>query len=419
MRSSRAALTAASLIIMSACSSSPPPPEPSPLVTVQTTRATLSTISQVITAGGNLFPLQQASISPKISAPVRTFYAKRGDYVKRGQLLAVLENQDLAAAVVSAEGTFDTANANFKKTTATTFPEQLQAAELNLESATASLKAQQKFYDSNLWLFEQHAGARKQVDQAEVALTAARTQYELAKKHLENLQKSGKAELTDAAGGQLEAARGQLQSAKAQLGYSELRSPIDGSVADRSVYQGDVAIAGTPLIIVMDVSKVVLKLHLPQQKAAVLKLGDLATLHIPGFQNGIPGKITVVSPALDPNSTTVEFWIEAPNPNNTLQPGTSVEVSITARVVPNALVVPSSCLLNAADGSRSVMVVKSDGRAYRQKVTTGIEDKGKVEILSGLTAGEEIISTGAYGLPDNTKVKTMPASSSALPGPPA
>ncbi len=361
--------------------------------------------------GRHPLSLYQADISPKVSAPVQRFYVQRGDHVRRGQLLAVLENKDLAATAAATEGAFDQAQANYTTVTATTLPEQIQTAELNVQNAEANLKAQQKLYDSNLWLYQQHALARKMLDQAEVSLTMGKSQYLTAKKHLENLQNTGKSEQLSAAKGQLESARGQHLAATAQLNYSQLRSPIDGAVADRSVNPGGMATAGTPLITVMDVSHIVVRLHVPQPQAALLKRGDRATLHVPGLPNGVPAKITIISPALDPNSTTVQIWVEAPNPNLDLQPGTSVEVSMIAEVLPNALVVPASSILTASNGTKSVMVVKSDSRVYRQNVTTGIEENGNMQIVSGLEDGEEIVASGAYGLPDKTKVKAESASS--------
>ncbi len=410
MRNAAAALAVA-LLFLTACGSPPPPPSPPAVVSVQTTKVKRQTISDVITLGGTLYPLRQADISPKISAPVLRFYVDRGEQVHRGQLLAVLENKDLAAAATAAEGSYDQAQANYTTVEATTLPEQIQTAELNVRNAETSLKAQQKLYDSNLWLYQQHALARKMLDQAEVALTTAKSQYLTAKKHLENLQSTGKSEQLNAAKGQLESARGNHLAATAQLNYSKLRSPIDGVVADRSVYPGGIATAGTPLITVMDVSEVVVRLHVPQPQAALLHRGGTATLHVPGLKSGIPAKITVISPALDPNSTTVQIWVAAANPNHDLQPGTSVEVSMVAKVVPNALVAPASSILTASNGTTSVMVVKSDSRVYRQNVTTGIESNGNMQIVSGLEDGEEIVATGAYGLPDKTKVKPESASS--------
>jgi HlyD family secretion protein len=381
-------------------------------VAVQAVQVQQQPITQYVHGGGTIFPLHQASLSPKISSPVRAFYAARGQYVHRGQLLAVLENRDLAGATVSASGSLDQAKANYTKVVASSLPEQIQAAELGVKDAGSSLEAQQKLYDSYLWLYQQHAGARKQVDQAAVALTVAKSQDAAARKKLADLQASGTSEQTNAAQGQVESARGQYLSAKAQFEYTHLRSPIAGVVADRSVYPGDVAQAGTPLITVMDVSRVFVRLHLPHSQSVLLKVGDLGEIHLPGIKHGVAGKVAVISPALDPNSTTVEVWFEAANPDNNLQPGTSVTVDVVAKVVPNALVIPLTAVLTDSNGAHSVMAIAPGDMARRQPITTGIETNGVAQVVAGLNPGETIIATGAYGLPDNTKVKPTALSSS-------
>ncbi len=414
-------LAGALLLVASGCSSGNPNLNgPEPVVAVETVRAKVQPITNVISAEGVLFPEQQASISPKVTAPVRKFYAQRGDQVRKGELLAVLENHDLSAAVVSAEGGYDQAKANYASTTSSTLPEEIQTANLNLKNTKTNFDAEQKLYNSEQNLFQQGAIARKQLDATKVALTAARSAYQTAERHLQNLQASGASQQRQAAKGQLEIAHGQYQGATAQLAYTQIRSPIDGVLADRAVFPGDVAPAGTPLLIVMDTSKVVVRLHAPQTQAAQLKLGDPATLQVPGFTQTFPAKITVLSPALDPNSTTVEVWVEADNRTGELKPGASVTVSITAQTVPDALVIPDQAILTAANGDTTVMVVHSDSRAYSQKVKTGILQGTLIQIVSGLQAGEEVIASGAYGLPDKTKVKATPASSDAssqVPGP--
>ena len=114
--------------------------------------------------------------------------------------------------------------------------------------------------------------------------------------------------------------------------------------------------------------------------------------------------MTVVSPALDPNSTTVEVWAQAANPQRSLKPGTSVKLSMLAQTIPDALVVPASSLLTATDGSTSVMLVGPDGRAHQKAVQVGIRQGDQVQIAQGLQAGDRVVTSGNYGLPDNTKV---------------
>jgi HlyD family secretion protein len=388
-----------------------------PVVSVETAQAKLQTIDNIVSAQGILYPIHQASISPKVTAPVRRFYVNRGSRVHRGELLAVLENADLAAGVISARGAYDQAQANYASTTSSTLPEEIQTAETSLENAKSNLDAQQKLYDSQSNLYKEGAIARNLLDATGVALTNAKSAYKTAEKHLKDLQSTGASAQQRAAKGQLESAHGQYLNATAQLGYTEIRSPINGVIADRAVYPGDVAPAGTPLLIVMDTLKVVVKLHIPQTQAVLLKLGNPATLHVPGIKGDTPAKVIIISPSLDPSSTTVEIWVEADNPGNKLIPGTSVGVSIVAQRIPNALVIPESAILNGENGGSRVMVVKPDSLAYSEEVTTGVREGDLIQILSGLQPGAEVIVSGAYGLPDKSKVKATPANQSEAPNP--
>lgn len=374
-------------------------------MSVQVAPAVRKNVQQVVKAEAVLYPLNQSAIVPKISAPVRKFYVNRGSKVHRGQLLAVLENRDLAAAAVENQGAYEQAEATYSTTTAASLPEEIQKAELDAKAAKANLDAQQKVYDSRLLLFNQGALPRKELDASAVALTEARNQFEIAEKHLNSLQAVGKQNEMKSATGQLTSAKGKYEGAQAQLSYSEIRSPINGVITDRPLYPGEMATAGTPLITVMDLSQVIAKAHIPQPQAALLKAGDPASLTSPDSPEAVTGRVTVVSPALDPNSTTVEVWVQAPNPGEQLKPGSSVQVSVVAKSLADALVIPSSALLTTTEGETTVMVLGADGRAHQRTVKTGVRQDDEAQITDGLNPGDRVITTGAYGLPDNTRVQ--------------
>src|SRR5664279_2396720 len=298
-----------------------------PTVSVQVVPVKMATIEQTVASEAILFPLAQSAIVPKISAPVKAFYVNRGSKIHEGQLLAKLESRDLAAAAQDNQGAYDQAQAAYAIATASTLPEEIQKAQGDTQAAKQTLEAEQKLYDSRQDLFKQGALPRKDLDQASVALTQARNQYELAQRHLDALMAVSKEQEVKSAKGQLQSAKGKYLGAEAQLRYSEVRSPISGVVTDRPLYPGEMAAAGTPLLTVMDTSSVVARAHIPQEQAALLKLGGTATFivtgGVPGEDDPIEGKVTVVSPALDPNSTTVEVWVQAKNPKGRLRPGTS------------------------------------------------------------------------------------------------
>jgi HlyD family secretion protein len=396
-------LTIIPLLLLSGCAKDSGEKEVA--VPVQVATVERKTIQHTVAAEAILFPLQQAAITPKISAPVKVFYVKRGSRVHKGQLLAVLENRDLAAAAQENKGSYSQAEAAFETSTVSDLPQEVQKAQLDAQAAQELFTAQQKIYSSRQELYQQGAMPRKELDQAGVDLTNARNQYEIAQKHLDALLAVGKQQQLKSAAGQLESAKGKYLGAAAQLSYSEIRSPIDGVVADRSLYPGEMAAAGTPLLTVMDISQVIARAHIPQPEAALLKAGDTASITIPGEENPVEGKITVVSPALDPNSTTVEIWVQAKNPQGRLKPGTSVQLSMVAQTIPNALMIPAAGLLTGKDGDTSVMQVSADAHAHQKSIKTGIGQGDEVQVTEGLQAGDQIVARGAYGLPDSSKVK--------------
>src|SRR5256885_11739685 len=316
------------LALLASCSDKIKDTEPA--VAVQIVQVEKTTLQQKVSAEAVLFPIAQSAIVPKISAPVEKFLENRGSNVRAGKLLAVLENRVLAAAAQKNKGSYDKAQAQYATTTTADLPQEIQKAQLEAQAAKQQLEAQQKIFDSRQDLFKQGALPRKELDQAGVDLTNARNQYEIAQRHLETVNAVGKQQTLKSAKGQLESAEGKYAGASAQLAYSGIKSPINGVVTDRPLYPGEMAAAGTPLLTVMDISTVVARAHIPQQSAALLKSGDKATITVPGLDQPMTGKVSLVSPALDTNSTTVEVWVQIKNPGEKLKPGTTVQVSMVA-----------------------------------------------------------------------------------------
>ncbi|HWR37393.1 MAG TPA: efflux RND transporter periplasmic adaptor subunit [Clostridia bacterium] len=391
--------------------------EKEPVVTVQTAVAQKTSLEQVVTTEAVLYPKSQAAITPKVASPVRRYFVTRGTRVRKGQLLAILENRDIAAAVTENKGALEQAQAAFETTTRATLPEDLNKAELDARAARESYSAQQKLYDSRQELFKQGALPRKDIDQAGVALVQARAQSEVAEQHLASMHAVGKQQAAKSAAGQLASAQGKYQGAAAQLSYTEIRSPIDGVVTDRPNYNGEMPAQGTALLTLMDTSTVIARAHIPQDQVAMLRPGDAATISTSAGET--PAKVTVVSPALDPGSTTVEVWIEAANKASALRPGSTVQVRIKARTIENAITIPASALLKTPEGTMTVMVVGKDSRAHQTEVEAGVRSGEILQIVKGLNAGETVVTTGAYGLPDNTQVKSEATGQQANIGTPA
>lgn len=391
-------------LILGGCKK-PDDSETATLVTVQAEKPEVGEISEHIMADATLSPLAQAAIAPKITAPVRKFYVQRGSKVKEGDLLAVLENSDLTAQSLDNKGQLDAAEAAYNMQTKAQVPEDYTKAELDLAQAKAQLQLQEQITASRKKLLEEGAIAGRDYDTAVAALVQARSAFDIAQNHFNSLQKVSRDATLKQAEGQLSSAKGKYLAAQAQVSYSEIHSPISGVVTDRPLFPGETASSGAPLITVMDTSALLAKVHLAQTVVQRLSLGDEASITVPGVTEPLPAKVALISPALDAGSTTVEVWLRLENKDGRYKAGTPVRTSITGRTVPKAVKIPLSAVLTGEDGSKSVMVVGSDGAAHKKAVQLGINDGDDVQVTQGLNGSETVIITGAYGLDDGTKVK--------------
>ncbi len=415
-RRARSILVAAALLPLLLFAGCKKEAVPEPLVTVQASHPEQGPIAEHITADAVLAPLAQAAIEPKISAPVRKFFVQRGSRVKAGELLATLENNDLAAAAMDNKGSYMAAQAAYDTTTKAQVPEDTLKAESDLAQAKANLDLNLSIVKSRKQLFAEGAIPGRDLDTATAALVQAQAVYDAAAKHLQSVQSVSHDAALKSAQGQLTSAEGKMKGAEAQVNYSEIRSPIDGVVTDRPLFAGETAATGAPLVTVMDTSSLLAKTHIAQSLAQQMKVGDEASVSVPGVADPVSATVSLISPALDPGSTTVEVWLKIANKSGALKVGTPVKASITGRTVDKALKVPAAAVVTATDGTKSVMIVGDDGAAHRKPVTLGIADADDVQVTSGIAPGDMVITGGAYGLDDGTKVKVGPAASDSKAG---
>ncbi len=376
---------------------------------VQVAAVTQDTIHRVVTGDGALFPENQWNVMPKITAPVQKFLVNRGDHVREGQLVAVLENRDLVASAAANKGQVDQAEANLQNTERATVPDSVVKARTDVQSAQEAADAAKKVLDSRQKLLQEGALARKLVDDAAVQYAAAKAQLQSATEHLRTLESAGSQAQINIAKGQVETARGQYRSAEAQVSYSEIRSPGTGVVADRPLYPGDMAAAGTPLMVVMDISRVVARINVPTAEAATVKIGQSAGVKLSDGSREFPGQVVVVSPATDPNSATLQVWIRIVNPGEILKPGTTVHASIDTETIKNAMLVPVAAILPGEEGGTAVLVVTPDNIVHRRGVQVGVRQGDKVQIINGVLPREDVVVSGGMGLDDKAKVKIIEA----------
>ncbi|HYK18565.1 MAG TPA: efflux RND transporter periplasmic adaptor subunit [Bryobacteraceae bacterium] len=394
------------LATLAACSK-PPVKETEAPAPVQVTAVTQATIRRIVNGDGILFPRDQANVMPKISAPVQKFHVNRGDHVKAGQMVAELENHDLTAAAAEGKGAIAQADANLRATEGATVPDSIVKAQTDVDSAREARDNTKKVLDSREQLFRQGALAHRLVDESQLAYAQALAQFRAAEEHLKTLQMIGRETQIQGAAAQVESAKAHYESLQAQVAYSRVTSPIAGVVADRPINVGEMANPGAPIITIVDISRVVARVNIPQVDASVVKIGQTATITQPGGTEQHEGKVTVVSPAADANTTTVQVWIQIDNPTESLKPGTAIHAAIATEIYKAATVVPVAAILPGEEGGTAVLTVSHDMVAHKRSVKLGVREGNQQQILNGVSPGEEVVIVGGIGLDDKAKVKIV------------
>lgn len=381
-----------------------------PVVTVQAAHPEFGAITEDIEGDATLAPVAQAAIQSKVAAPIKQLYVQRGSHVSAGQVVAKLENRDLAAAALDNKGSYTAAQGAYTAETQATVPQEATQARLDLKQAQATLALNQSILDARTRLFAQGAIPGRDVDTAKQTVVQSQAAFDIAQQKYDNLARVGQKAAVTTAQGQLESAKGKYLGAEAQLSYTSIRTPIRGVVTDRPYFAGETPPAGTAILTIMDTSVMIAKMHIAQADAQQLAIGAPATMTVPGMDEALPAKVSLVSPALDTGSTTVEVWLKVENRAGKLKAGTAVHATIKGHTIQHALLIPTDAVQRSSEGAgKTVMLIAADGTAHKKNVTIGVQTAEQTQITDGLTPTDTVITGGGYGLDDGTKVKVGPA----------
>ena len=381
-----------------------------PVVTVQAEHPEFGAITQDIEGDAILAPVAQAAIQSKVTAPIKALYVQRGTHVSAGQVVARLENSDLAAAALDNKGSYTAAQGAYTAQIQSTVPQETTQARLDLKQSKATLDLNQSILTAREKLFAQGAVPGRDVDMAKQTVLQSQAAFDIAQQKFVSLSRVGTKAAVTTAQGQLESAKGKYLGAEAQLGYTSIRTPIRGVVTERPYFAGETPPAGTAILTIMDTSVMIAKMHIAQADAQQLAIGALATLTVPGMDAPVEATVSLISPALDPGSTTVEIWLKANNKDGALKAGSAAHASIKGHTIQHALLIPTNAVQRSSEGAgKIVMVIAADGTTHKKNIVIGIQAAEKTQITDGLTPADTVITGGGYGLDEGTKVKIGPA----------
>jgi multidrug efflux pump subunit AcrA (membrane-fusion protein) len=397
--------------------------EVEPVVEVEVTAVEHAEMREFVEAGGtlNALPGHEASFSAASAGRVTRVLVQVGQHVRAGQTLAELDRSVLAAQLHQARAALQ--QAKFTAAQARTVsgaPSQTIAADQirQAEATLGTARANAALAESNLArqrrLFERGIAPRKDVDDAETqakvtAETARQAESSLAAARVNAAKGIGDArtQASVTAGG-VDAAQAALDMSRAQFALASIRSPIAGTVSKRSINDGESVDPATPVFDVIDSSSLDLVANVPAAYLGRIKTGDVAVVRIePSPDKEFTGGVVQVAPAVDPQTNTVAVRVRLANPDGELKAGVYANARIAVEIHQNAVVVPDTALV--VEGDDTFVFVPKGEKVEKRKVTVGIRQGKRVEITEGLKEGERVVSAGAFGLGDETKIKIIQA----------
>ncbi|MBV8857524.1 MAG: efflux RND transporter periplasmic adaptor subunit [Acidobacteria bacterium] len=378
------------------------------VVSVKVAKAERAPIAAQVSALGTIFPRDTAQVSPKISAQIKQMPLWKNRVVRAGEVIAVLEANDLRAQRGEAAAALNEARASERSTVTGTIPQNTATDEKALRDARAAVDNARRTYERRLALYNAGGISKKDLEASQLDLTRAENELRLAEANVSLRTKSLNPNDRAQAAARVGQAEQHVGALDAQLGYSTVRAPISGVVIDQALYEGSFIASGTTLVTIADTTEVIVKAPFADTVAAQLKTGDAATVQptdLPGEQ--MTGQVTLISRAVDPASRTVEVWVTLGNGAGRLRVNGAAQVTVAANAKSDSVVVPASAVtLEASNGDEgTVMVVDDASVAHETKVRVGIRAGDKTEILSGLEGGETVVVEGNFSLPDGTKVE--------------
>lgn len=442
-------------------------PSQAPVV-VDVAPVSIHPMDTIVSAQGTLTSAQgkSARIAVVSSCRLLTVRVREGDHVAAGEVVATVDGSIQQAQARGAESAFRASKiqadqaAQAVHTTALDHETSVKVARLELKVAETELRKLRRgprpqevaqgeqsvnqakaTHDRAVtelervkYLHEKGIVAKRQLDDAQTAVSVAKSALETAKAQVSLLREGAHPDDVHTAELRVETARATLQQAErgalniaekqkeaeaakesmnqknadlsaamTAASYSELRSPVSGVVTRRTLNPGDMADPSTPVLEIADLKSLNLSASVPADQGSAIRGGMPVRLTVSGLSAGsIVGRVLDVG-QIDPQSGLLAVRISMPNPGGILRVGAFATAEIIVRTNPGAVVVPKETVISR-DGKSIVFVAGSDGIAHQREVKAGVEENGLVEIESGLQAGENVIRLGQYELTDGTKI---------------
>lgn len=336
---------------------------------------------QTVSTQGRVYAYQQAELMAEVPGRLMKLTVKDGSRVKKGDVIALIDDREYKLALQEAEAKMWEAKANYLE-----YDTELEL-EKKEESAKTALDELEKKYKDGL---------------------ISKTQYEREKFRMEMVDlRSGNKRLEIAAAKTMGQAEIGLERARLNLEKCTLRAPFSGVIFGVEVSTGELINSSTKIAELVNMTDLVVKAQVLESEIGVVERGRRARVTFPALPDleENEGKVQAVSPFVNEENKTVEAILAIKSKDGRIRPGMFAESKIDAHIFEDRLMVPKAAIL-PRDDRKVVFKVSPEKRAKWEYVTTGVENDEYVEIVKGnLTAGDMVLTDNHFTMGHDTLVK--------------
>jgi multidrug efflux pump subunit AcrA (membrane-fusion protein) len=379
-------------------------PASSPLAVDVTTAAAITReLPRFFEATGSLVGDQQTDVAPSIAGKVVAVGVDLGSYVKRGQMIARLDDVDSKLRVEQAQAQLEQSKAALRQAEEKVGLRSGQVFDPNKLPEVANARLALDLAEKNLRrsekLIESGDVSRSFYDQQKAQRDQLREQYESA---LSLARQNHAAVMTARAN--VANAESQVGLARRSLTYALVYSPIDGFVAERNADLGEYVSPTTKVATIVRVNPMRIRIDIPEQAIPAVNVGQAVSVTTSAWPDkNFSGRIARISPNVSPSSRTLSVEAEIENSSGALKPGQFASVRILQQRSAPAVLIPSRAVQTESGVSR-VFVIK-DGQAQQRVVQLGQTESDLIEIKSGVAEGESVATSNLDQLSDGMAIK--------------
>jgi len=375
-------------------------------VPVQVTPVVSKPLTYSIKVTGDILPLMQVDLFPKVSGYLERIPVHIGDLMKQGQVIAQIDQTDFLNKVKEIEAKVAQAKAQLTEIQTGTRTEELRQAE------EAVKQAQSRFDNANLQherveaLYRREVISKKERDLADMECTVAEAQLASSQQQLKLLREGARQEVRDSSQAKLSEMEAILEQERNHLKDTKIVAPFRGEISRKYVDAGALVSPSTPLVNLVYTETLKIVANVLEKDIPLLKAGMKAKIRVESYPEKVfEGRVEKINSALDLSTRTLQAEIYIPNSDRFLKPGMFANVEVVLLEKPQTLVIPREAVMGAG-GEISVFVVEGK-RAVRRPVALGYEQDRMVEILKGLNEGDQVVIKGQQLIKDGSAIRVV------------